>query len=155
MTTLQISLPKRKPGTPESIRSRSKAFNMPKLEVLVPSLEKSATTRWWGMDDEQFTKAVQNRVIDKNKVGNWDNLISKYPGIKFEIFKRNLRREEFNFDHKTVRVKEMDDDQFIEHVKAKNEEKGIRTWEQFISVCKGFAFEVFKRELPREALGFC
>jgi len=108
---------------------------------------------WRDMTDEQVIEKAQ-RIVDKNKITSWDVLCANYRGIRSEFVKRDLPREALNFYEESkelVKWHKLDDPKFINYVKGRI--NGLKCWETFKSRFIGFTAEVYRRNLPREALG--
>ena len=150
MTTLQFR-PKTRKRTPSA---------------LVASIQGKVKTRWDAMKDSEVLDRAQ-MAVDKTGIADSKSFKEVFRGISLELSKRGLFAEDldfsFNNHQKPVQLPpglesrpwaELSDEEFTLRSRKVIKEKGISDWETFKNVCRGIVHQLFKRELPREELGF-
>jgi hypothetical protein len=117
-------------------------------------------------DPELFERA--QKAIDQTGVADANSFSEVFRGITFELMRRGYSPQDLDYSFRKNRTRsdqaeenvdrrpwdELSDDEFTQRSKKVIKKMGISDWETFKEKCRGIVYQLFKRELPREELGF-
>jgi hypothetical protein len=134
--------------------------------VLTAKIQGNLPRPWSAMKDPEVLERAQ-RAVDHTGLADPKSFSKVFRGISFELTRRGLSPEDLDYSFRQAPRREnpkpvpqdkpwpeLTDEEFTRRSKEIIHRKGITDWETFKNVCRGIVYQLFKRNLPREELGF-